>query len=364
MEYDDFKELSKGFIPPNTVADTRKCVRLFQDWAKDRNAPFPGDKIPQDILLTDDHQSLSCWLCKFALRYARWMGLTILHAPSSTTFLVSSATSEPASRARLTFSLTVTSVVCASWLTLCTASSIPKALACSINHTETLTDEDEEKLWQSGVLNPDTPQGLLNCVFFLNGKNFCLRGGAEHRDLKISQLKRPVVKLTGKYVVRYTYTQHVFKNRAGGLKQIKQASKIVHQYESTDLNRCHVLLLNKYLSKLPREAYQRDTFYLRAKAALPANAEDSWFTPVPIGRNVLGQMMKAMATAGKLEKAVTNHSLRSYGVSKMFRGDVPKKLIMERSGHRSLKGVRQYERTSACIRVKLGKSQSCNCRNM
>ena len=69
------------------------------------------------------------------------------------------------------------------------------------------------------------PQGLLNCVFFLNGKNFCLRRGAEHRDLKISQLKRSVVKLTGKHAVRYTYTEHVSKNRAGGLKQIKQANK-------------------------------------------------------------------------------------------------------------------------------------------
>ena len=61
MEDDDFQ----GFVPSNTVADTRKCVRLFQDWAKDKNARFPGDKFSQDILLTDDHQSLSRWLCKF-----------------------------------------------------------------------------------------------------------------------------------------------------------------------------------------------------------------------------------------------------------------------------------------------------------
>ena len=143
----------------------------------------------------------------------------------------------------------------------------------------------------------------------------------------------------------------MFKNRAGGLKQIKQANKIVHQYESTDLNRCHILLLDKHLSKLPREAHQKDTFYLRAKAAFPADAEDPWFTPVPVGRNVLRQMMKAMATAGKVEKPVTNHSLRSYSVSKMFRGDVPEKLIMERSRHRSLEGVRQYEGTSALQEV-------------
>ena len=53
---DDFEELSKGFVPPNTVADTRKCVRLFQDWAKDRNAPFPGDKVSHSLL--SDHHKL------------------------------------------------------------------------------------------------------------------------------------------------------------------------------------------------------------------------------------------------------------------------------------------------------------------
>ena len=61
-------------------------------------------------------------------------------------------------------------------------------IGTSVRKTEVLDDEDEEKLWASGVLNPDTPQALLNGVFFLNGKNFCLRGGIEHCELKLSQL--------------------------------------------------------------------------------------------------------------------------------------------------------------------------------
>ena len=47
--------------------------------------------------------------------------------------------------------------------------------------TEVLTAVDEEKLWQTGVLSVETPKGLLNAVFLYNGKNFMLRGGAEHR---------------------------------------------------------------------------------------------------------------------------------------------------------------------------------------
>ena len=41
---------------------------------------------------------------------------------------------------------------------------------------------------KSGVLSCKTPRGLLRAVFFYNGLNFVLRGGDQHRSLKLSQL--------------------------------------------------------------------------------------------------------------------------------------------------------------------------------
>jgi hypothetical protein len=52
--------------------------------------------------------------------------------------------------------------------------------------TTVLNEDDEERLWRTGVINLTTPQGLINAVFFYNGKNFCLRGGQEHKELKFS----------------------------------------------------------------------------------------------------------------------------------------------------------------------------------
>ena len=43
-----------------------------------------------------------------------------------------------------------------------------QGVGCNAKPTEALTQEDEEKLWDSGVLNQNTSQGLLNGVFFLN----------------------------------------------------------------------------------------------------------------------------------------------------------------------------------------------------
>jgi len=45
------------------------------------------------------------------------------------------------------------------------------------------------KLWETRVMGTDSPQALLSTVFFYNGLNFVLRGGEEHCQLKISQLK-------------------------------------------------------------------------------------------------------------------------------------------------------------------------------
>jgi hypothetical protein len=47
------------------------------------------------------------------------------------------------------------------------------------------------------ILDLTTPQGLLNCIFFYNGKNLCLRGGEEHRKLTFSQLKRETKTVNG-----------------------------------------------------------------------------------------------------------------------------------------------------------------------
>jgi len=58
------------------------------------------------------------------------------------------------------------------------------------HETEVVSPEEEIKLWETSVLSAGTPKGLLNAVFFYNGKNFLLRGGAEHRSLKFSQLTR------------------------------------------------------------------------------------------------------------------------------------------------------------------------------
>ena len=90
--------------------------------------------------------------------------------------------------------------------------------------SEVLSKDEEKQRWEGGVLECNSPKALFRAVFFLNGKNFCLRGGDEHRSLKFSQLKRH------HGPDHYVYMENASKNRSGGLAQIRVTNEIVPIY--------------------------------------------------------------------------------------------------------------------------------------
>lgn len=102
-------------------------------------------------------------------------------------------------------------------------------------------------------MDTKTPIGLQNAAFFVVGKMFCLRGGQEHRGLRLSQLKR----CDNKYV----YYENTSKNRNGTFKQLRVKSKVVPLHPCPEAGeRCPVFILDRYISKLPAEAKEKDHF--------------------------------------------------------------------------------------------------------
>ena len=57
-------------------------------------------------------------------------------------------------------------------------------------------------------------------------------------------------------------------------------------------------------------------------------------------------MLKEMCRDAGIAGNYTNHSLRAYGATTLFQAGCSEKLIQQRTGHRSLEALRQYERTS------------------
>ena len=89
------------------------------------------------------------------------------------------------------------------------------------------------------------------------------------------------------------------------------------------------------------------TFYMQPMPQLPKLPSKPRYKVTPVGVNPLkGMMVKISGLAG-LTGAYTNHSLRATSASHMFAAGVPEKIVAEFTGHKSVKALRQYERTTA-----------------
>ena len=65
-----------------------------------------------------------------------------------------------------------------------------------------------------------------------------------------------------------------------------------------------------------------------------------------IGHNTLTKMMSSICISAGVQGFKTNHSLRATSATRLYQKGVDEQLIMERTGHRSIEGVRTYKHTN------------------
>ena len=139
------------------------------------------------------------------------------------------------------------------------------------------------------------------------------------------------------------YAENALKNRQGGLKQLRVENKSVPILATPEAgNKCHVHILDLYLSKLPPIAKDKDIFYLRPLDTVPKNPAAPWYMASPVGNFFLGDMTNICKEAG-IAGGKNNHSLRATGASEHFAAGVPEKIIQQRTGHRLLDALMLYE---------------------
>ena len=137
-------------------------------------------------------------------------------------------------------------------------------------------------LGQEGTGRDDSTKSVELCFFFYNRKNLCLRGSAEHRQLKFFQLRHDAVLVGGVQKSCYIYTEHGSKNRSGGLGQLNLPNKVIHHLEVPEASeKDYVGILDLYFSRVPKEAIEKDNFYVRPLTAIQDGKP--WFSSVPLG---------------------------------------------------------------------------------
>ena len=168
-------------------------------------------------------------------------------------------------------------------------------------------------------------------VLYIKGLYFALRSGKEHRNLRFSSSQMETVNKDGErpYIL---YTEDCSKKHPGGLKGRRIKRKAVkHCANTTNPHWCFVSILQKYRELCPPNPIP---FYLQP---LKRPTATCWFSQ----RSLLGTTSWRKQWLGCVPRL--NHSLRA---TILFSNGADEQLIMERTGHRSVDGVRSYKRTS------------------
>ena len=176
-------------VPKNTDKATQWTVKIYTEWSKarkdsGRSAPLDG------LLLTNSSKEVFDWLCTFFSEVRKSNGEP--YCPRSLGSILAGL-----SRYIETYSEYKVKIQNAEgeFKSLHTLSeNLYKKLhadgiGTSSSKADIITNEEEERLWNSEVLNDKTPESLLNAIFYYNGLNFVLRGGREHRNLSLAQLE-------------------------------------------------------------------------------------------------------------------------------------------------------------------------------
>ena len=228
-------------------------------------------------------------------------------------------------------------------------------------HVQPITLDQENRLWELGLLGDHNAQVLLNTVVYQVGFFFAMRSGSEHRRLRHSPSQIQLYEPPGDraYLVYQedvsktnqggllVYQEDVSKTNQGGLASRKKTPKEVYQYANLENpSRCFVRLYKLYNNKCPMDR-SANAFYL---TPLARPKEAVWYSKVPLGHNMLGKVVGDMMNQAGFEGHYTNHSLRVSLATRLFDAQVDEQLIMSTTGHSSTEGVRAYKRASSKLK--------------
>ena len=117
---------------------------------------------------------------------------------------------------------------------------------------------------------------------------------------------------------------------------------VIHHSNLENPKRCFVRLFKLYTQLCP-ENRPPNAFYFQ-----PSNnpSTSCWYTIKQLGHNTLHKAVATICQVAGIEGYKMNHSLRATAATRLYQSGIDEQLVMERTGHRSLEGVRSYKRTS------------------
>ncbi|XP_029643456.1 uncharacterized protein LOC115217879 [Octopus sinensis] len=207
---------------------------------------------------------------------------------------------------------------------------------------ESLSDDDINKLWECDQLFPNTPESILNTLWWNNTVHFGIRSVKPHNGMRWGDVSLHVDN-EGKEFLQFRERQS--KTYQGD--NLDHARNIYPKAWATNDERCPVNLYKRFADLRPSDYSSPDSPFYLATNCKDASHSHPWFKRQPVGVNKLGTIMKRMAkSAGLDNRRFTNHSARKYLVQKLADQNIPPTEIMQISGHRNVQSINSYSNIS------------------
>ncbi|XP_033967458.1 zinc finger MYM-type protein 3-like [Pseudochaenichthys georgianus] len=182
--------------------------------------------------------------------------------------------------------------------------SLRRAGQDKTEHHPAITNEDLEILRKSRAMDPNTPRGLLNKVWFDTQLHFGRRGKEGLRKLTPQSF---VVKRdsAGTKYVTMAFNEETKNHKCHNDRERQNRRGAMFEEPGNAL--CPVASFEAYLSTLPESA--KAFYHHPRKSVKPGDAV--WYSMEPLGVNSLGSMMTRISEEAGTATRYTNHCVRS-----------------------------------------------------
>ena len=337
--------VAKNSIPKNTQRRNMWALRTFNEWAMARNNTRVESSTDEKVKITHSIETMSkedllYWLSKFVLEARKVDGHP--YPPKTLLSLIMGLQSYVCFERQVQMNFLADKEFVGFRQVMDAEMKRLSSIGIGTNQkqAQAISTEQIDLLWKMKLLGDHSPRVLVRTMVFMNGKNFALRSGQEHRALRFNPPQITLHEPDGDtpYLL---YVEDVSKSNQGGLKHMKVRRKEVKHYANTNNPvRCHVRLYKKYVSLCPPDM-KKNAFYLQPLRKYEESSK-VWFSKQPMGHNTLQLVVPELFKAAGIDGHYTNHSLRATAATSLYQHGVDEQLIMERTGHRSVEGESNF----------------------
>ena len=204
------------------------------------------------------------------------------------------------------------------------------------NRADPITGDEEEKMWEEGVLGDKDPETLQHTLYYIQGKCLGFRGSHESRQLCLGDLELHVDERGNEYL---QWNERLTKTRSGQPNKVRAFTPKL--WANDNKARCPIQLFKKFLANRPKEAMEKNSPFFLSVNHLRKDGS-AWYKKSAMGESYLGKILKTMCQKAGVTGKKTNHSIRKTMCTNLIQAGVSPLLVQQLSGHENLQSLNNY----------------------